>query len=340
MEKRKIIMIVAIVVGTLAVGISIFAIVHKILKDKNTIEELNASISDYQLQLDAFGELIEVYTVNREISSGEIFDSSSIESLLVPSAAISDNYIMNLAELENYIYKVDCTPGTPLVWDLFTSEVITPTERFVDIVVDVFPVEPRVGQYYDIRLVTPNGLDYIVLSKKRVYNYYGTAVKMKLNEEEIHQYQSAMVDTFLNTGTYLYVDVYVEPAMQKKATVFYPVSELVISAMEADPNIIAIAEQDMLMKRRQMFEAGLEIDKDTKEAITSGRSDQVSRLQKAKPPVTEEEITNVQEEGGGLMSKNAQQGEQQGNGENNSDTGYVPPGNSNLLQKQKEGGSD
>ena len=125
-------------------------------------------------------------------------------------------------------------------------------------------------------------IDYIVLSKKRVHSFYGEAAKVVLNEEEIHQYQSALVDCFLNPGTYLYVDVYVEPGMQKKATIYYPPSEEVLAAMELDPNIAAVAEDALMLSNRKIYEQGLAMKEEDSSAVTSGRSNIVNKIAQAK----------------------------------------------------------
>jgi hypothetical protein len=163
----------------------------------------------------------------------------------------------------------------------------------------------------------PRGQDYVVLSKKRVINFYNQAIKVMLDEEEIHQYQSALVDTFINPGTYLYVTTYVEPNMQKSATPYYPVGMHVMQIMELDPNIVVLAEQDMVLRRRAIFEAGLSETALTPEEIVgqivAGRSEQVGRLNTAAQNVLqarerEEAAARVAEEGTGQADANNQAG--------------------------------
>lgn len=261
---------------------AIIFIAMKIKKDKNTIIELNERNNELELEVQSYGNPVSVYTVNEDILSGNVFDRNMVVEIPTVDTLITDRYVLNLDDIENYIYKVDVTKGTPLTYDLFTQEIISNTDRYYDIVADIFPVEPRVGQYYDLRMVTPNGIDYIVLSKKRVHSFYGEAIKVILNEEEIHQYQSALVDCFLNSGTYLYVDVYVEPGMQKKASVYYPPSEEVLAAMELDPNITAMAQDALMISNRKLFEQGLGISEENSELVTSGRSNVVNKIAKAK----------------------------------------------------------
>jgi hypothetical protein len=70
--------------------------------------------------------------------------------------------------------------------------------------------------------------------------------------------------------------------MQKAATPYYPVGSFVMQIMELDPNIVLLAEQDIVLRRRLLFEAGLNDPNTSPEEITSrivaGRSEHVSRL--------------------------------------------------------------
>ena len=281
MLKKLNIRIIAIIGGGVIILVIILLLIFTIRGKNSKMEELQTQVDDLSWQVDTYGDVVEVYTVITSKKSGEVFDKSDIDTMVLPTSQISDQFVTNLEELKNCIYKIDVEPGVPLTKGLFFREVLTQTDRYADVVADLFPVGAKVGDYYDLRIVTPNGLDYIVLSKKRAVDFYESAVRFILTEEEIHQYQSALVDTFINPGTYLYMSTYVEPAMQKRATVYYPVSDIVRAVMEIDPNIVQIAESDLIARRRAAFEKGLEIDEERNTAIVAGRSEQVSRLVEA-----------------------------------------------------------
>ena len=281
MFKKLNIRIIAMIGGGIVVIVIILLLFFTVRGKSKEVDELQEQVDDLSWQIDVYGDVVEVYTVIASKKSGEVFDKSDVDTMVLPTSQISDQFVTNLEDLKNCIYKIDVEPGVPLTQGLFFREVLTQTDRYADIVADLFPVGARAGDYYDLRVVTPNGLDYIVLSKKRAVDFYGSAVRFILTEEEIHQYQSALVDTFINPGTYLYMSTYVEPAMQKKATIYYPVSDIVRAVMEIDPNIVQIAESDLIARRRAAFEKGLEIDEERNTAIVAGRSEQVSRLVEA-----------------------------------------------------------
>ena len=281
MSRKSVILIVAGAIALIALIITGFFIFRVIQERNQNIEELTLQIGDLEWQLWTYGDIVQVYTLSRERRSGTEFDISDVEAMAIPSSILSDQFITDLNELRNAIYRIDVSPGVPLTRGLFTRETILDTDRFHDVVVDLFPIGARAGDYFDLRIVTANGQDYIVLAKKRAIEFYGSAVRMILSEEELHHYQSALVDTFLNPGTFLYLTTYVEPSMQPRASVYYPVSDLVMAVMEINPNIVEIAERDLIARRREMFERGLLIDEYRNEAVVAGRTEQIARIVRA-----------------------------------------------------------
>ena len=284
MNKKIIIIGIIFIVLAAGIGAGIYLGLQTYNEQKSRIEELKDEIDTLEWLISAYGETVDCYKIKPgvEVRHGTEFRLEDIEVMSMPESMLTEQYVSNPSLLSGAVYRVDCAPGTPLVWDLFVFEDVGQTERYYDLVADVFPIEPAVGQYYDLRIVMPKGQDYVVLSKKRVVNFYNSAIRVKLDEEEIHQYQSALVDTFLNPGTYLYVTTYIEPNMQKSATTYYPVGTYIMQIMELDPNIVMLAEQDIVLRRRTIFEAGLNERNATPDEIANqivaGRSEQVSRL--------------------------------------------------------------
>jgi hypothetical protein len=284
MSKKIIIIIIIAFVLVAAAGTGIYFALNAFNEQKEIIADLEDELDTLEWLIAAYGDAVDVYMIREgiEIRHGTEFRLEDIDIMTIPESMFTEQFVTNPLFLLGCIYRVDVSPGTPLVWDLFTFEEIGQTQRYYDIVADVFPIEPAVGQYYDLRIVMPKGQDYVVLSKKRVVNFYNSAIRVKLDQEEIHQYQSALVDTFLNPGTYLYVTTYIEPNMQKSATPYYPVGRYIMQIMEIDPNIVLLAEQDMVLRRRIIFEAGLNERNATPDEIASqivaGRSEQVNRL--------------------------------------------------------------
>lgn len=323
MEKKKIALIAAGILAVALMGFGIFTAVKNSNMQEDTILFLEEEVTDLEWQVAAFGDVVDVYTVVASKKSGEIFDNSDVALMSLPSTQVSGQFITDLSEIQNCIYKIDINPGMPLVSDIFFREILTPTDRYYDVVADLFPIGARKGDYYDLRIVTPQGLDYIVLSKKRAIDFYDTASRFVMSEEEIHQYQSALVDVFLNPGTYMYVTTYVEPSMQKQASIYYPVSDVVRAVMEIDPNIVQLAESDMIARRRKAFESGLNMEDEDVNAVIAGRSAQISQL-----------VSAAQAK---IQADSESPGPSDGSEEN---TGMVSPETGNLLSSSSSNSDD
>ena len=111
----------------------------------------------------------------------------------------------------------------------------------------VLPVDLFTGDYIDIRLMLPNGQDYIVVSKKQVTvpdvngSYLTDTIQMKMSEDEILSVSNAIVDAYRMDGSKLYVTKYTEAGMQEASTPTYVVSDEVAKLIESDPNIVSTA---------------------------------------------------------------------------------------------------
>lgn len=99
------------------------------------------------------------------------------------------------------------------------------------------------GDSVDIRILYPDGTDYIVLADKEVYIDSDNPEVLLLHngEEEILLMDSAVVDAYLYTGTLLYAARYVDPELQNEAVVNYSPSDAITDLIHNDPNIVAVA---------------------------------------------------------------------------------------------------
>jgi len=280
-QARRVILAVVIVVILVVVGIGGFLLYNNFnnLKEENLqlVEDLGAA----RTELAAYGKSTTVLVAGHDLGVGrEVLDTDFSDGLILNSM-ITQNYVTNPEDIAGYHYKLNISKGTPITWDLVQSVDVSKTLRYLDIVADLFPIEARVGDYYDFRILTPGGEDYIYLSKKRVLSHYGGAVRLFMDENDIHTYQSALVDAFLNPGTLLYVTKYVEPSMQTAATPYYPVKDEVLKIMDLDPNVITLAEQDVTLRRRKEFENGLTLPDGVVRSVVGGRAAVIGKLSQA-----------------------------------------------------------
>ena len=108
--------------------------------------------------------------------------------------------------------------------------------------------------YIDIRLRMPSGLDYVIVSKKKIEVPIIDGVEsvntiwVKLTEEETLAMSNAIVEAYMMEGAILYTTKYVEPGTQERATPTYIPSEAVINLVQSDPNIVQEAKNAMITR--------------------------------------------------------------------------------------------
>jgi len=111
--------------------------------------------------------------------------------------------------------------------------------------------------YVDVRLMLPNGQDFIVLSKKMVTipqvggEYLADTVQMNLSEDEILTMSCAIVEAAKIKDAKLYATKYVEAGLQEAAKPTYLVSNDVARLIEKDTNIVNKAMEELKQRYTQ-----------------------------------------------------------------------------------------
>ena len=158
------------------------------------------------------------------------------------------------------VAKVDMSANTVITSSLIsrTEDITSDDLRKEEYNVISLPVDLAPGEYIDVRLMLPNGQNYIVVSKKKVSIpvvnglYLSDTIQMNLTEEEIMVLSSAIVESFKTTGAKLYATRYTEAGMQDAATMTYYPNSDVQNAIQNNPNIVYKAIQGILKNREQI----------------------------------------------------------------------------------------
>lgn len=269
-RKQKILIAVLVVLFLLNVAqLLIWTNVRKSEKAK-----LTAEIASLQASLDAYGSDITCWTVASSVKAGDKITEESLEPLSMPSAYVSSVYITDMDELIGNQYRIALSNGTPLTYDMITADDITDDMREHDIVIDRWPVGLAVGDYIDIRIIFPYGDDYIVIPHKKITAINGETLKVYLSEEELHTYNGALIDKWLNEeyGASIYADKYIEPGMQQAAVKYYAVPSNIQALMQYDPNIVDKADMTDLSSWRKSIEELLVIFRDEDDTVDSDGS--------------------------------------------------------------------
>lgn len=283
--------IIFIILGALGVAAATYFIADHFHKKQT--EQLTSQIATLNSTLESIGEIVDCYTVKSATYAGQEITKEMIIKQSIPESLKNDTFA-NEEDIVGLFSKVVITPGTPITKDMVMKERLLDSTREVDITGNRWPIGLKVGDYVDLRLTYPRGEDFIVLSHKRVYNLVDQTIKVYMTEEEQALYQAALVDFYLakNYGADLYLTKYVEPGVQKEASVFYSVPSRISAVLQKDPNIVNTAQVAVEASLRAQIDAArakFADDDDSGSLIKAGRDDLNSK-------VNSDYVTNSQEE--------------------------------------------
>lgn len=244
---------------------------------------------------DRLANLIKVYALNTDVKSGDTLDASMLVQVETDKNAAPTDAIKGTALTENSIAKIDLSKGMILTASM-VAESDNPTTSDLRIQeYNMLRLESQIAQddYIDVRLRLPNGLDYIVVSKKRVEIPQINGVDsentiwIKLTEDETLAMSNAIVEAYKLEGAVLYTAKYVEPGTQEKATPTYIPSAEVVNLVTQNPNVVQEAKTAMY-NRYQQFTSNRNninsqlnsVDEDeAKSKVTTGTTTEVTTAQ-------------------------------------------------------------
>lgn len=162
-------------------------------------------------------------------------------------------------ELSNVIAITDLPAGQPIFKSSVTIMDCTGLmEKFINFV--TLNTNLLEGDTIDIRIIFPNGEDYIVTTKQVLRNFNLAAGEFYLwmTEEEITRLSAATVDANIN-GAELYVTRYIKPSVQDENIATYQPNADVMALMDSDPNIITYSEGALSLTARRNLETRLKL---------------------------------------------------------------------------------
>lgn len=244
---------------------------------------------------DRLANLIKVYALNTDVKSGDTLDASMLVQVETDKNAAPTDAIKGTALTENSIAKIDLSKGMILTASM-VAESDNPTTSDLRIQeYNMLRLESQIAQddYIDVRLRLPNGLDYIVVSKKRVEIPQIDGVDsentiwIKLTEDETLAMSNAIVEAYKLEGAVLYTAKYVEPGTQEKATPTYIPSAEVVNLVTQNPNVVQEAKtamynryQQFTLNRNNINSQLSAVDEDeAKSRVTSGTTTEVTTAQ-------------------------------------------------------------
>ena len=201
------------------------------------------------------------------------------------------------------IAKVAMTANTVITSSLVvrTDEVQTNDVRTQEYNMLVLPTELGPEDYVDVRLMLPNGQDFIVVSKKRVGipqtsdgTYMADTITMNLAEDETISMSAAIVEAYKINGSKIYVTKYTDPAIQEKSIETFIPTQEIAELINSDPNIVTTAREALKaryttgLKNVNSVKNGLERNDKTKtdESIQTTQQNRKQYLESLTTPAT------------------------------------------------------
>lgn len=210
-----------------------------------------------QLKQEYVQKLSSVYVAAKPILAGETIQRSHITFQKIYSKNPTTSFI-DESDIGK-IALVDIAVDLPIYKSMLTESDVTKDVREEEFLTISLSSNLQEHDYIDLRVLYPNGEDYIVLSKKQLkqVDLANAQCLMWLNEEELLSVSSVIVDSFLREGTRLYMVKYVNPALQPPSIANYQPREEVIQLMNKDPNILEEAKRAVQVKIRRELEERL-----------------------------------------------------------------------------------
>lgn len=234
--------VIVIILFILVLGAGGFGTWYFYNQNQNQIQQnqtLSQQNSTIQAELDAIGALTNVYQVSTKVYSGKEIKESDLIAVSVPVSTVSDASITDMSELVGKYYKVNVNPGTILSKDMLMEEFDGTKMKYTrELKLSSVPVSTIPGDYIDLRLLIPNGEEYVVFSHKKIERMYDTTITIKVSEEE-HALLNSLISDLGQYNSYCicYAVKYLEPGNDTDTVAYYPVQHEMENYIRFNPNI-------------------------------------------------------------------------------------------------------
>lgn len=230
---KKIILISIASILVIASVVTIFTLYKKSKAQEEQIIVLTQQIADISRE-----DLVNVVVAKSPLTAGTSTDEATLEFRQWDRKYLSENMITDLALAKDKLLKIDVSTGSPVTADMLAKEVYGPTDRLQLVIVDALTPSLEVGDYIDLRMITPYGVNYVVMAKKRISNIYDSGVEVVMSEAELMVYSGLLIDQYMNPGTMVYTSKYLEPTLQKSTYTMYVPPTDILDYMKVNANML------------------------------------------------------------------------------------------------------
>lgn len=241
-------------VGATAVLALILLGVNKIYSSrldelKENLTRMTGRLNDYEISTKT------VVCAATDIRAGDRLSSANLKTVELPEQAIPEDVCLSVSGAEG-IARISLTAGTYITKKMLADRLPEADVRELEFAGVHFYNGIQPGDNLDIRIIYPDGTDYVVLSKKTVFGIdeEKETLLLHVGEEELLLMDSAMVDVYLYEGAGLYATGYIESELQMASQVNYVPSAQASELILNNPNIKVVASEYLRTEERSILE--------------------------------------------------------------------------------------
>lgn len=210
-------MILILIIG----GYATFLMVQKQVKAIGLTYE--REIEDLEFQI--YKNKKQVYFAIKDIHKGEVISLNHLEKRTIDSSLSMDLFMSEKALGKRS--KIKISKETPMMKSFIEKKHIEQDTRLRELSSVLLQSDLEANEFVDFRIRYGNGMEYTVLSKKRIekIDLKNNTIWLSLNEKESLRLSSALVDRAIYQGTSFYINRYIEESLQEKQPVNYLVNE-------------------------------------------------------------------------------------------------------------------
>lgn len=269
MRKRKSsIKILGIILGLMCVVVILF--VGMLYRSSKSMKTAQETIATLQNQIES--NKMFVYVASEDLQKGTVLEEGVNVEVQETVTALPSVLYLQEEDLGKTL-TVDVAAYEPIMVSMVTAETLTQDMREVEIGVANLMVDQQNLDYVDIRIMFPNGEDYVVIPKVKVSKLLleNSIFYTALNESEILTLASATIDAYTISGTKIYTTRYIESNLQDEAIPNYPVRGDILSLIASDPNILEVAQETLNYNARQAMNEKLsKLDEEFLKSVVAG----------------------------------------------------------------------
>lgn len=245
--------VIGALAGVLAIGLGVS--IYKYNADMKELQLINQQQTE-QLNAQIAANNRTGYIATAEIKQGDILQDGVNVSISTFSSS-ADQSTFATADCIGKQAVVNIPAGTPISTNIVATtmpEQLNEREcTFINLSANLLK-----GDFVDVRIMFPNGEDYIVVPKVAIQNpvIASNLVYLWLNEYDNELLSAAVVDANLH-GAFIYTTKYIEPSIQEPNVTTYQPNAAVIDVMKKDKNVVMESEAALSITARESIEERL-----------------------------------------------------------------------------------